>query len=420
MHYVISCFIHKRIQWRLLGVLAFASLSSVALNLYVMINGYLLNMQAEAAAIGITKRGTGQLKEVWEQIKALYQWRASEGERASFEWISWFATIKEYALTNFTTPVLIILIGYLIYLLIAHLAVFVGKITGDPASRSIRIGRSFTHVWFFLLPGPLYMFVFKGVVWAHQYLQSVLLGFVAIGTTLGLFLIADLLGKIKPSLGKVSIVAMLMPIVLFCNKELVAYRAVRWHSPVTIEMFKKLNRRIPPNKALLTFKPFTVRQSTKAPFYRPEYAWYLDREMIVANAWAGFSRARSVRIDQVVRKTIRGIQRQAGTGRFRCYFVPACETPARGHSDYDPGGYGREIANLDTLELDQKLRDREHGDDVLLYHEKHKRYREALIDELKKLYDYEYYDNTALAGSDEFCRAGNTPCYIFDLTNPKT
>ena len=69
--------------------------------------------------------------------------------------------------------------------------------------------------------------------------------------------------------------------------------------------------------------------------------------------------------------------------------------------------------------MQRLLDDQDHRDDQDLYWEKHRRYREALIDELKKLYHYEYYDNPAKLDDEDFCYTGNTPCYLFDLTRPK-
>jgi hypothetical protein len=266
-----------------------------------------------------------------------------------------------------------------------------------------------------------FLFTFKGLLWVHQYWQSPLMGFVAVGTALGLFLIGDIVGKIDHRLGKGAIAVILIVIIGFCNQGLAAYRAVRWQSPRTIELFKKLNRQIPPDKGLLTFKDFMIQQSkAKAPFYRPEYAWYLDREMVVVNAWRYDLRwARSAEIEDLVGKTVRQIRMRTETGRFPYYFIPARE-----RSEHDPryrraSEYDTDVTELDALELDRMLKDQDRGDDVTLYFEKCRRYREALIDKLKELYSYEYYDNSATPGSEDFCYSGNTPCYIFDLNRPR-
>ena len=74
-HYVICSLIRRRIQWKVLTVVAVASLSSLALNGYVMLTGMMANMQAEAAARGVVERKEGQLEAAWGLVKTLaYIW----------------------------------------------------------------------------------------------------------------------------------------------------------------------------------------------------------------------------------------------------------------------------------------------------------------------------------------------------------
>jgi len=195
-----------------------------------------------------------------------------------------------------------------------------------------------------------------------------------------------------------------------------------------------------------------IQQSkAKVPFYRPEYAWYLDREMIVANAWMYDSHfwAASAKIDDIAERTAEEVQILAQTGRFWYYFIPAREEyrfdPLAGElkgqqmaqilpnfqrtysAEQTPESmpYGpwdarsRGVASLTVEELDRRLNDHDRSDDTSLYWEKHRRYREAVIARLKDLYYYEYYDNHAMPGDEDFCYYGNTPCYLFDLLRPK-
>ena len=120
--------IRQRIQWMVLAVLVLAPLASLALNFYVMASGYRSNIQAEAAVENPAKLGHLQADTTWGLMKTLFQWRAREGERGSFAWGAWLAKNKEYALTNFTSPVLLILFGYLLYWLIAHIIVLLQAI----------------------------------------------------------------------------------------------------------------------------------------------------------------------------------------------------------------------------------------------------------------------------------------------------
>ena len=61
---------------------------------------------------------------------------------------------------------------------------------------------------------------------------------------------------------------------------------------------------IPPDKALLSFEDHIVNQhSSKGGFYRPEIAWYLDREIVPA-------------------KSVEEVERLAKTGKYPCYLIP--------------------------------------------------------------------------------------------------
>jgi hypothetical protein len=75
--------------------------------------------------------------------------------------------------------------------------------------------------------------------------------------------------------------------------------------------------------------------------------------------------------------------------------------------------------SLRAQDLDRRLRDNDPSDDVILLWEKHRRYREALIAQLKERYHFEYCANTARPGDEGFCYGGVTPCYLFDLLLPK-
>ena len=97
------------------------------LNFYVMASGYRSNIQAEAAAKSPAELARSQTDTAWGLMKTLFQWRAREGERGSFAWRAWLAKNKEYALTNFTAPVLCLLIAYLLYWLVAHIIVLTRK-----------------------------------------------------------------------------------------------------------------------------------------------------------------------------------------------------------------------------------------------------------------------------------------------------
>lgn len=65
-----------------------------------------------------------------------------------------------------------------------------------------------------------------------------------------------------------------------------------------------LNQAIPPDKDLLSFEDFIVNQhSSKGAFYRPEFGWYLDRDIVPARSLAE-------------------IKQKAKTGNFPYYLIP--------------------------------------------------------------------------------------------------
>ncbi|MHC4115614.1 MAG: hypothetical protein ACYSSL_09915 [Planctomycetota bacterium] len=127
---------------------------------------------------------------------------------------------------------------------------------------------------------------------------------VAIAAAQGVLVIADILKKIHPLPAVVSTIIFLGTSLGFCMVGTDYYYGIRWQPEAKIKMFKMLNELIPPDKALLSFEPFIVNQhESKGAFYRPEYAWYLDREIVPA-------------------QTMQVVEKQAMTGRFPYYLVP--------------------------------------------------------------------------------------------------
>ena len=99
-------------------------------------------------------------------------------------------------------------------------------------------------------------------------------------------------------------VAIFVIIIGYCNKGKNYLHSIRWQPQAKIDMFKKLNQRIPPDKALLSFEPFIVNQhKSKGGFIRPEIAWYLDREIVPA-------------------RSVEEIKKYASTGRYPYYLIP--------------------------------------------------------------------------------------------------
>jgi hypothetical protein len=196
-------------------------------------------------------------------------------------------------------PVLITAIGYLT---IGQLFVF-----ASPASdkQKVELSRRFPQFWLFFMPPVLQLFILKGTLWPHQYWERPLAPFIAIAAALGVMVLADILKKIHQRLAVTGAAVLVGIFFVFCMIGTNYYYSIRWQPPEKIEMFQMLNRKIPPDKALLSFEPHIIDQKPgiKQASYRPEVAWYLDREIVQAT-------------------TFEEIQKHAATGKYPYYLVP--------------------------------------------------------------------------------------------------
>jgi len=281
LHYVCRCIHKKQLPEKmLLAILIVAPLSSLALDFTIMAGGYGWDFQ---------------------KIIDLYKWRSAKGEMPEFLWGAWFAKFWEFAITNFTLPILITAIVYLTF---GQLFVFMET---KPEKTDKRRPRQFPQFWLFLMPGIFQLFILRGCLWKHQTWERPLAPFVAIATALGVMLLGDILRKINRRLAIAGMVTLVGVIVGFCVLGTNYYHGIRWQAPEKIRMFKMLNQKIPPDKYLLSFEDFIVNQhKSKGGFYRPEYAWYLDREIVQA-------------------RTLAEVQKYAETDRFPYYLVPAVD-----------------------------------------------------------------------------------------------
>jgi hypothetical protein len=456
LHYVFHHVVRRQFQWRVLAVLATASLSSLALDLYIMASGLQHNLAIEAPYGGSAASVLAGADSSWGLVRALYQLAGGEGEQGSFSWLAWLGTNLRHAHMNFSAPILIFLAVYLLYLAVAHTRETVRRLIhpsgANPPDGPARILWPFPHLWFLVLPGLMFLLAFRGLLGPRPDGQSPFALFVAVGGALSVLSVSDIFRKIHIWFGRSVVIVLVAMLAAFCNHGLAECRAIRRQSPRTLALFMRLNREIPPAKALLTFRDYTIRRSRGEPaICQPEYAWYLDREMVPANAWRYEPRywASSVRVEEVASATVKEVQARAQTGLYWCYLIPAREEyrfdpladrlrgqgiaqllPSRteGEScsqnlqDSPQEPWNKKptgIVSFSDEELDRYLSDRNPGDDEALYWEKHRRYREAVIGQIKDLYHYEYYDNRTLPGDEGFCYSGNTPCYLFDLLRPK-
>jgi len=281
VHYVCRC-IYRR-TWpdkSLLAILIIAPLGSLALDFVIMAAGYGWN---------------------WQKIIDLYKWRAGSGEMKEHIWSKWFAQFWEYAVYNFTLPLLIIAIVYLTF---GRLFVFMSKTSEKAASG---ISRRFPHFWLFILPPVLQLFILKGCLWRHQTWERPFCFPIAIAAALGVMLLADILKNTHKRLAG-SVTAVLIGLCfVFSATGTNFYYEMRWQSPAKIAMLEMLKQNIPPDKAFLSMEDFIVNQHpAKGAFYRPEVAWHLDREVVQA-------------------ATLAEVLRYAETGRYPYYLIPRVE-----------------------------------------------------------------------------------------------
>ena len=278
IHYVARCTFRKQMpEMSLLSILIIAPLSSMLFTFTLMAAGHNWDIS---------------------KIVELYKWRSAKGEMREFLWSAWFETFWVFAKANFTLPILITAI---LYLTVGQLFVFGFKRT---SSNEVMPSRRFPQFWLFLMIPVFQLFILRGCLWRHQTWEMPLGPFIAIAAALGLMLLWDILQRIHQRLAVVCTVVVIGMVVVFSVIGTNHYFAIRWQSPMKIEMFKKLNQKIPGDKALLSYEDFIVNQhSSKGAFYRPEIAWYLDREIVVA-------------------RTPEEVEKYAKTGECPYYLVP--------------------------------------------------------------------------------------------------
>jgi hypothetical protein len=278
LHYVARCVFRRQFPEKsLLAILILAPLLSLALNFTIMAGGHGWDIS---------------------KIIELYKWRSAKGEMQEFLWSAWFKKLWEFAITNFTLPILITAMAYLT---LGQWFVFMEP---KPERKDNRRPRQFPQFWLFFIIPVSQLFILRGALWKHQTWEMPLGPLIAIAAALGVMVLADILKKVHPRLATAAVLGMIGLFFVFCTIGTNYYYAIRWQPPEKIRMFKMLNQKIRPNKALLSFESFIVYQhEVKGAFYRPEIAWYLDREI---------TRAR----------TIEEIQDFAATGRYPYYLIP--------------------------------------------------------------------------------------------------
>ncbi|MFA5293182.1 MAG: glycosyltransferase family 39 protein [Phycisphaerae bacterium] len=337
VHYVFRCIKRKEYpSFVLLAIMVFSPAISMIITFSIMLAGY-----------------GGDISKIFE----LYKWRAGKGEMQqmqSFDWSLWFGKLWEFSLTNYTLPVVMIAI---LYITIGQFFVF----SKDPDPLTGRRSRQFPQFWLFFMVPFFALFILRGCLWRHQTWLVPLTPCVAIAASLGICMVWDYLKKISFKIALVAVLAILSICTSYCIAGTNYYYAIRWQPEAKIKMFQMLNSRIPPDKYLLSFDPFIVNQNeSKGAFYRPEIAWYLDREIIQAT-----------RLEEVTEA--------AKTGKYPFYLMPL---------------------SLGDPQTDAYLNN--------------------LSKQLGQLYKYEYIPGVSgeMDGRGRFLKAGMSNYLLFDLQKP--
>ncbi len=291
-HYVFFCLVKRKIPTpSVLAILIIAPLSSLLLNFIIMAGGYDWDIS---------------------KIMELYKWRSAKGEMqqmVGFDWGAWLAKFWEFALINFTLPVLLLAIGYLT---VGQFYVWSAPKDKTQPAKNFR----FPFFLLFAVPPVTQVLVLRGALWKHQTWERPFSALIAISAALGLAVIFDLVSKANKK-AAVSIVSILLLIIVVSSANGTNYYYdVRWQAPQKIQMFEYLKNVIPPDKHLLSFENFIVNQhKAKGGFIRPEIAWVLDREIdqagfVVTNGSLDLAAA------------VNEIRQKAQTGLYPCYLMP--------------------------------------------------------------------------------------------------
>ncbi|MFP4054139.1 MAG: hypothetical protein ACLFV7_09780, partial [Phycisphaerae bacterium] len=165
VHYIGHC-IHRRKwpDWPLVAVGAGASLLGAVVAFTVMLAGMDWDVQ---------------------RIIDLYRWRSAEGEMAGkmdgFDWGAWLTRFWEFALTNFSRPILWLGIGGLgLHLVVSVWEYVVGRqgrdrqnkasheSGKDTDARKPRLFENSPHITLFAIPAAAQLLLLRGALWPHQ------------------------------------------------------------------------------------------------------------------------------------------------------------------------------------------------------------------------------------------------------------
>ena len=208
----------------------------------------------------------------------VYLWRSGFQSRA-FDWGAWFQRLGEFAVSNFTWPVLILALVCVVHVIYRWLASLAGR---GGSNRTDGRPETFPLLLVFLVPGLFQLFVFRDALWYHQFWLAHLVPFMAIAAALGVMVVWNVLKARGPRLAVAGTGILLAVVCLVCMDGLNHYfYDYLDQSPKRVEMMQTLRKEIPPDKALLSIQRFMVEDHpSKGAHMRPEIAWYLDRRIV--------------------------------------------------------------------------------------------------------------------------------------------
>jgi tetratricopeptide (TPR) repeat protein len=216
----------------------------------------------------------------YKRLLDLFLGRTGTGVDPQRSWPKWLAMQWEYTQADFTLPVLILVAVYLVWLLVSRV---LGRETRVTDSGHFNRIRAFPFAWIFLGPGVLNMLLLSNGYWGHQFQYVWFAPWAAIVAAIVVLQMRDWLGETHRLAKELTTLLILGSIVGFAAVGLNHFYASRHFPESTIAAFRKLNREIPPDGALLSSVNFVFKDPNKPSFYRPEVAWNLDRGIVTAS-----------------------------------------------------------------------------------------------------------------------------------------
>ena len=179
LHYVWGRLRRKwKLSWGMLGVLVVAPLASMVVNLLVMCAGYGWDV---------------------DRVVGLYKWRAAASEKKVFVWRDWLSRFWEFSVTDFTVPVLVLTLAYCVYLVVGRIVLWTRGPTDRGRSMAGKLPEAVSHLWFILGSAVVFILVFRGLVWEHQYWLWPFSGFVAVSAASMAMLVCGGVGRCDAS-----------------------------------------------------------------------------------------------------------------------------------------------------------------------------------------------------------------------------